>query len=599
MGRVKDSKAIEDMAINAVRSYFERSMVVAPYVSDNDKEPLWDGHLYIHSEGVGGRSKSNFLGRIPVQIKGKAVKEIKYRNFKFDVSVMALKNYRRDGGMIFFVVQISDERKTIFYRELTPSDIVPILKRHGDQKTIKLVFEHFPDSLKEGEKLLVDFLSNLKKQSVAITFDPLTFEKVRELKSTGFTFTTSKRTHNIIQLLVEKPRYLYAKFEGMPDLPIEGGRCSMKVLQNADLSVKVGDFEKVYTVKSTFSAEKLQIEVGHALVLEMMTNTCVTKISLTLLSQGRMLNEVVDDLCLLLSIKDNTVIQIGSIPFEYGNLSDDFSQLEDAYQNFYSAYIALQKLGCNDELLLSTLSNDDSKWLEFFAELMSPDSTIPWDEELKGLRRVKIGNLKLLVYFYKVGSYIRCIPFPNPDLDIEVKYNYQEGTLKESIFGVFTPQEFCDYVNMPYEMILKSYENIKDENPYVISNLNDVGLKLIHAYDMLAKNSKRRLLIEQTVVKIFECLSSWIVDKKQKITFFINRCQMLKRQGTLSYDDLKILHSIVDDKSLSPSIRWGAAILEDNDMSKYKLWEQIPSSEKEFLKTLPIWNLSFSSTNLN
>lgn len=39
---------IEDIDVNAVKLKFERSAVVSTYLASNNKEPLWDGHLYIY-----------------------------------------------------------------------------------------------------------------------------------------------------------------------------------------------------------------------------------------------------------------------------------------------------------------------------------------------------------------------------------------------------------------------------------------------------------------------------------------------------------------------------------------------------------------------
>ena len=62
-----DSKQIEKRALLAVENYFIKSKVVHTYLSENDKEPFWDGHFYLYSNER--KTKDNFIGRIAVQVK--------------------------------------------------------------------------------------------------------------------------------------------------------------------------------------------------------------------------------------------------------------------------------------------------------------------------------------------------------------------------------------------------------------------------------------------------------------------------------------------------------------------------------------------------
>ena len=43
------SKQIEDIAAHTVSLYFSKSNTVSPYIATNDKEPCWDGNLYLYT----------------------------------------------------------------------------------------------------------------------------------------------------------------------------------------------------------------------------------------------------------------------------------------------------------------------------------------------------------------------------------------------------------------------------------------------------------------------------------------------------------------------------------------------------------------------
>ena len=70
-----DSKHIEDKAVNEVIRYFEDSKIVATYIANNDKEPFFDGHLYLYAGGK--RDNEHYSGRVAAQVKGKDLGEFK------------------------------------------------------------------------------------------------------------------------------------------------------------------------------------------------------------------------------------------------------------------------------------------------------------------------------------------------------------------------------------------------------------------------------------------------------------------------------------------------------------------------------------------
>ena len=56
--KYKDSKVIEEKAINAIKLFFEDSCIISTFIAENDKEPFWDGHLYLYPNGI--KKNENF-----------------------------------------------------------------------------------------------------------------------------------------------------------------------------------------------------------------------------------------------------------------------------------------------------------------------------------------------------------------------------------------------------------------------------------------------------------------------------------------------------------------------------------------------------------
>lgn len=65
-----DAKAIETLAIGAVKDSVVVSDFMDQFISDNDKEPSWDGNVYIYK----GKGKKRVCCAVESQFKSKDMK---------------------------------------------------------------------------------------------------------------------------------------------------------------------------------------------------------------------------------------------------------------------------------------------------------------------------------------------------------------------------------------------------------------------------------------------------------------------------------------------------------------------------------------------
>lgn len=56
-----DSKAIETLSVNAVKNSIVTTDFLDQFIAENDKEPSWDGFVYMYSNK--SKKKSNFKGK--------------------------------------------------------------------------------------------------------------------------------------------------------------------------------------------------------------------------------------------------------------------------------------------------------------------------------------------------------------------------------------------------------------------------------------------------------------------------------------------------------------------------------------------------------
>lgn len=196
-------------------------------MADNDKEPCWDGHLYLY-DGE-GKSKKNLLGRVPIQVKGTEVERFKTKKWKFKLEKSDLQAYLHE-PTFFIVCQIkknSKERK-LFYRELLPCSVQTLLKDMGKKESRQTLFHLLNTDLKEFEDKLLVFMNNSRKMLSFVNSAPMTMDDVFKRGIKNFSLVSPIKPSNRIELmkyLSTHDTYLYAKIskEFNIDFPIADG----------------------------------------------------------------------------------------------------------------------------------------------------------------------------------------------------------------------------------------------------------------------------------------------------------------------------------------------------------------------------------------
>lgn len=130
-----NSIKIEMGAVLALKNVIQLNDLMKEYINDNDKEPSWDGFIYLYKSD--DMKAENIKYRIPVQVKGKNQEDLlKKQRISYPVEYKHLRNYYKDGGVFYVVVAISNDRRktTIFYNALTTVKLNALLKNSENKK---------------------------------------------------------------------------------------------------------------------------------------------------------------------------------------------------------------------------------------------------------------------------------------------------------------------------------------------------------------------------------------------------------------------------------------------------------------------------------
>lgn len=160
-----DNNAVETLAVNTVIESIVLCNYLEPYISDKDKQPSWDGNVYIYKSPQ--KRKDNILGRIPAQVKGSQLLNPDAECVTFAVDIADLRNYLGDGGLLYFVVAMSHDgaKRTLYYRSFATVNLQMILAEHGMQQTVSLDFSRFPTDSDEKARLCMNLWEDLLSAS--------------------------------------------------------------------------------------------------------------------------------------------------------------------------------------------------------------------------------------------------------------------------------------------------------------------------------------------------------------------------------------------------------------------------------------------------
>lgn len=199
----KNSVKIEQAAVNCITDAFYGSDRLTPYIPTNDKEPVWDGNIYI-SHGNHGTS------RIPTQVKGKTVKSLPSKP-TYPVSVINLENYKRDGGVIYFVVFIIDNNRFPYFKFLAPIDLKRYIKQAKGKSKVSIPLEPLGPVESDLENRFIQFYYDCKKQTSFTSNETLSLEEaIRKGYSLNYQVHGIQDQNDAFRYLTSHYIYLYA-----------------------------------------------------------------------------------------------------------------------------------------------------------------------------------------------------------------------------------------------------------------------------------------------------------------------------------------------------------------------------------------------------
>lgn len=582
-----NSNQIELLAVNAVEDFFAKIKRINPMIPFADKEPSWDGFLYLYPDD--SMKKETMIGRIPVQVKGKTGEFVESLSYPIDTS--DLRNYMREGGCIYFVVLINDrQERKIFYRMLIPVELQNILKGKEQQKSINVKMKPLEDS-DDVYHSLVDFYRDMKKQ----TGSPIKTLSLKDLVDGNYDtfrfslsgFDASKES--LESFITRKAICLYVKSTdaNASDIPIREGRCFLKLIQDVKQAVSVNGTVFYNSFEKTNERNKVILGIGHCLKVAFDSqNPIVMTVNIKL--EATELKAMSQDVLFVLNVLENKSFKIGDSPVDIpcDNESEKlYALLKGKYAILHKVQLLLEQLHVVKDLDLSTMKKSDWATLEILTAGILDKKELALNVTESRLYNIKVGNLMLLLLVCQQASgKFRIFDYFNPQT--QFKLISPEG-FESSKYAVLEVDGYVRYDNIDFSNILPSISALKAKHEYVLDYAKFEVFNMLKAYCKLDGDKEKSVLLLNTSSDVIDWMIKESKDADEKLAYECYAYLVKFLKNTLSEEDIVALKGILfSDRDDNP-LKADVALLLKNKSAFDFFYSMMTKEEIEDFKESP------------
>lgn len=599
-----DKKSIETLSVNAVKNSIVTSDFLDQFITDNDKEPSWDGFVYIY--GNKSKKKSELKGRLAVQVKGKECNDLSKNEISFSMTTVDLRNYLYDGGCVLFVVYIGNIGLThkIYYAELTPIKLRQLLMEAKQQVNKTVYLKEFPTDNNKKATIFLNCLQNCQKQASFTDGKLLSLEELQEqgvLEDIVIPFS-GVGIDDPQMALIKNEIYLYAKIKGssIPQ-PIEIIPQDIHTQQviNALITIEDRLFYTEYKVVKSATETVFRYGDSFTMKFEELNSTC--KIKYTNSDKIRVLARDLDFMLTFID-KGYFISNAVKIPFDYTGMDSTNFDIEKEKEHLKLAkdiVRVLDMLGCSDDLDIKDMSDEDWRNLNrLISAFIDKKPVSGLKEDLSPVSCIKVGKLKFVVYLRKCddapkGTYEIFDFFKT---DFSVAFDGGDGKmLPISQFFILHANDFLTLSNMNFDVLLPSFQKAEHHHE-TFNRANCFLLDLLSAYDKADGARKEKLL------KVCEDFSNWIYEATDEEldyhTKTLNKLQIIKRRRDFNIDEIGILYQIIEGKDTREDCLVGAYLLLDQQQAAEIHFAKLSDEDRNNFKKYPIYHFWKGTSNV-
>lgn len=596
-----DSNNIELLGAMAVKKSIIKTKRLAPYIPENDKEPLWDGSVFLYRDHE--RNNDNFIYKVPTQVKGKISKDLSKKEISYPIEIKHLYAYQKDGGVIYFVVYLDEncDKEKIYYASLTPVNISFYLDEvkniNQKEKTIKL--KEFPVDNSQKENIFFNFHANRIRQTSFVDQGFLSLENMQ--KETSIEYSLYAQSYhfgspsNMYSLLFDDDIHIYATIKGNETLiPTNILSTQLEIIESIEETISIEKSIYYNKYERKISTKNVVIRIGDSITLTIpraVDNSSSIETNITLTSS---LKQIAIDLDFIINTFETNKFNIGKLELQFTPTRKEIDRFNLDLQKekliFYQKVIKLLDiLNIHDDLDLSSLTKKHIRDLETLIKVFLDKEKVKNIEVSHSVSMIdlKIGNLVLKLIIKeddKEKALYTIEDFFNANIHMSIVNEEGERYIVPP-YSALKNNDYALVSNIDYENVLTSYQKLVELNDriYEIANMDMLGM--ISGYD------------EKYNARLFDAiksLSDWFCNTPNtnltKEITLLNHLQIIKRERELSEKEKSELYSLIEDNSLSKDIKVASyLLLENQDRAEY-WFNKLDKSVQDNFKTYPIYH---------
>lgn len=588
---------IEKIAVNAVESSIIKAERLTSFISRGDKEPCWDGNVYIHESQK--HNKRN-IKKVSTQIKGKAVTCDQVSAFiKYRISHDDLSAYMTNGGTMFFVVyvdKVTGDPLQIYYTDLLPIKIKDILRK--EQKSYEVRFSKFPEDNSEKTAVFINFHNDALRQASFADKDLPSIEDLAKqgiLESLTFSCTgygNYRSPSSVPKIMDGKSLSIYANVKGYScPVPVKYHECIHQVTMSAhNFSPITIDGKQYYDgFKEITNAEHIDLCIGSCVKITFPNcidenRTVPTTLSIKVCGT---LKQQIAGLEFIIAMIEHKNFYIGKHEFPVNFPDDELKKIRaDQFEKILTGYKRAQELldcmNVKKDLDIQKCNDKDIDKLNMLI------ATICEQRPVKGappttenVQEIHIGNLLLAVVYLKrnsggynifdyFGSHFNVVFTPNNSQPMPI-----------SQFVSMVPDDFLRFDNLNLKTIIEDYKrlNATERN---IEEANSTMLNMLKAYDKKPSSD---------LLDAAEQLSDWLQEYPmliKKEIAALNRLQIVLRKRSLTHQEKSEIYAILASTK-DEFIQLGSFILLGEYHEASKIIDSLDNERAERFTDFPIY----------
>ena len=575
---------IETLATMEVKMTLAALPRVRSFINERDKEPSWDGNIYLYSDE---NCNKKGITKLSAQVKGCEANGNNLQEISYPIEVADLENYYHNGGCLYFVVYISPQNsqdKVIFYRALLPYDLREILNGKEKQKTISVKMQRFPNKKIEILNTLLHFAHHAAFQASYHTISDENLAKARDLSkgNASLSFSYNFVGENIFDVIFDTPTYEYRDSEFGQKIPINNDArlYAIEFEKNAPISCN----GKVYF--NSFRACRKQniqeIKIGCGILISINETEKKQVISYT---PNGTLEQQITDIEFYHAVMHARELMLGNIIINIPFLSlsvEEIQARKEKLEYLKTLRQAFIEAGHKGNVNINDFTDEDWKnGRVLINTFIDKASCFKKSRDGVSFFCFTIGNTSLLLLNSQNGANNRVYNPYNTQLRAEMEYGNKK--IPVSHFCFLNEEELKKVSCFDFDAVLKNVKSYPLCSNY-LEQLNELLLKMLRAYDSGSN--------DPNMLHYCEKFANWLLEHDIAPHIGkLNLYQIYKRKRPLNSDEISVLHKLLEEVTTLAFQKVGVYILLSDWRNFTKQFNKLPIEQKKYFMTFPIFNL--------